>query len=461
MRFCFLILIPFSLIDFTKAQGQIIAPSDTLITRSFIFDTLKVNADTAFTKLHQVVDRKDSLAHKIEQPLDSITQQLEQKKDSLTSKINTKIENSYQYSNLIPDSIKAIEQKIQSKVKPLDNISPPSILLENLNNQLEGIPSLQIISEKTGKIKASAKKWVGLEKIKSLNPTNVDLKQFDQIQNSIANIQNKVKTLPKDKVSQISQFTSSLEQKAIEKTGLKELQQLSGQVDQWKQQSVKHHEQLKQYQDQNFLREQAQAKLLEKAKNHFATHGDKLKEAQEKLAKFKRKYTGELTEEGKPIKQSSLQGKPLSERIVYGGQLQVVPGPPVSVDLSPMLGYQISKHWMVGVGGTYRANFQPEKKYIVRSGEIYGVRAFTEHQIIKGFFMHGAYEMMNTEVNDKLQDSYTREWVEGVLVGVGKNYHISRKIEGRVMILYNLMHQEKTPYPRPWMIRFGFNVTKN
>lgn len=464
MKYFYLILgiTFFMLSSFTKAQSQSIIETDTLIEQNPWLDTISAGMDTIELRLNQIEDRKDSVVQHFTSPLDSLLQTADQKQDSIVNKLNNKaaeIEQKITTDNQVAKQADKLEEKIQSKVEEVENSSIGKVIPAPTDNHLKHLNQVKELSDQADNFRQNSIKRIN--HIKPVEQTKAYLDQAEQLKSKVSAYENKIHTLPEDKINQLKQLPSAMEEKALQVKELEALQTQSQQLEDWKQQYVSQQDQFKQYQDQAYLKEQGQAKLQEKAKNHFAAHADKLKSAQEKLEKFKRKYTGEKTAAGKLIKQSSLQGKPLGERLVWGGQFQALPGTAISVDLSPILGYQLNKLWMIAAGGSYRAELQPNKNYRLRKGETYGIRAFTEHKVFKGFFMHGEYELTNQAMTNNVQDTHTRDWIKGILIGIGNTYHITDKLKGHVTVLYNLAHQEQSPYPRPWMVRFGFTVGEN
>lgn len=95
------------------------------------------------------------------------------------------------------------------------------------------------------------------------------------------------------------------------------------------------------------------------------------------------------------VKCNSLEGRPLSKRLVLGGTFQINHDP-TSLDLSPLLGYRINNKYTLGIGATYRAVLDFEN-YQTKD-QVYGYRGFFQADAVKGFFLHGEYERMNAAV---------------------------------------------------------------
>ncbi|MDN5217554.1 hypothetical protein QQ020_36110, partial [Fulvivirgaceae bacterium BMA12] len=199
------------------------------------------------------------------------------------------------------------------------------------------------------------------------------------------------------------------------------------------------------------------------AKDHFAGQQEKLLAAQSKLTKLKQKMGkfGALNG-GKLKKENEMKGKPLGERLVLGGNFQLHPGDLVSLDISPIVGYRWTKMLRIGLGGTYRTTFDEKEKFLLSDEkEVFGYRGYVEHDVYKGFYVHGEYERLNgTDLSKKNipQDNRANTWRDGALLGLGKSYQIKNKIKGNVMMLYNFLYDDQSHYNKPWNLRFGFEL---
>jgi len=223
-----------------------------------------------------------------------------------------------------------------------------------------------------------------------------------------------------------------------------------------------------QYKDRGKLRKQA----LKKAK---ATNLNTIKKAKEKLdkklskshfsgklklSKLKKKYSRVLdfNDLSSATRRNSLSHLPIKKRFIWGGNLEVNIGDPTTIDFSPTLAYRINKLFSAGIGGNYRANFGEDIEFWEAfDQDVYGYRVFSEYVVVKDFFVHGEYESLNTWIKDANGEKNGREWVNGLLLGIGKNYTVMRQLKGNVMVLYDFIHSSNSPHRHPWVVRFGFN----
>ena len=147
------------------------------------------------------------------------------------------------------------------------------------------------------------------------------------------------------------------------------------------------------------------------------------------------------------------------DRIYFGGGFGAQFGNITYIDISPAIGYMITRQLSGGVGISYRYY---HNKYLDYKTNIYGGRVFIRQNfsVMKlPLFLYAEYENLNYEyVVGQTQDGFItkREWIPGILLGGGLFQQIGNKAGFTVMILYNVIYDEsRTPYNNP-VIRAGF-----
>lgn len=224
--------------------------------------------------------------------------------------------------------------------------------------------------------------------------------------------------------------------------------------------------QFDQYSDKEYLQKEGVSKAVKEASKYLAEHQKELGEAQKQLTKLKKKYSSvpNSNDLSTATKRNSLKGKPFKERMVIGGNFQLVSTEPLIVDISPVLGYKIDKRFTIAVGATYRARLtEYPKNRIPPTGKddlTYGYRTFVDYTFWKGFYAHGEYERMSKEFEISPQtDLYARKWVEAAMLGLGRSYTINQKVKGGVVLMYNfLQNNNEKIYTSPWVFRFGIEL---
>ena len=222
---------------------------------------------------------------------------------------------------------------------------------------------------------------------------------------------------------------------------------------------------LEKYQNTDNLKSAAKELAVEQTRDFFKGHEDKLEGAMSQMTKLKKKYScvPDSRDLSTAIKKNSMKGKPLKERLILGGNFQILRGNPVSLDLSPYLMYRINKIFFTGAGITYRASLGIENNQqtnIVQ--DVYGVNILAQHKIYKGFFGHleGTYMNRPVESTQQSTDMSQSAWSEGLMLGIGKRLRFSQLVNGTIIFTYDFLHNDQSVNPKPWNIRFGFELGK-
>jgi len=197
--------------------------------------------------------------------------------------------------------------------------------------------------------------------------------------------------------------------------------------------------------------------------DYFKKHASKLDKVKNRMTNLKKKYSyvPNASDLKTAKKVNSLEGKPLKKRLVIGGNLQIHPGRTVGIDFNPLLGYKMNKKVSVGLGGTYRGILGRNEQVIPKDQDkVYGGRAFMDYKVLKSFYSHIEYELLNNTVSGKGSgaDTAIKRWSHGLLFGAGRTYRYGPKVNGSVILMYNFLHNTKSPHESPWVVRFGFTL---
>jgi hypothetical protein len=224
---------------------------------------------------------------------------------------------------------------------------------------------------------------------------------------------------------------------------------------------------LKRYQDEQALKTQAQEVAVEQATDYFSEHQDKLSEAQSMMTALKKKYSyvPDSRDLSTAVKATSLKNEPLKKRIKFGLGFQLHQTNPISLDLAPNILYRFSTLFNAGISATYRANLgiENKKSKAPNTGtDVYGISAFAQHKVWKGFFGHAEFEYLSSPDQDfsTPSDHGARRWNQGALLGIGKQMSIAQGLHGQVIFTYDFLHSEHSPNPKAWNLKFGFQLGK-
>lgn len=142
-------------------------------------------------------------------------------------------------------------------------------------------------------------------------------------------------------------------------------------------------------------------------------------------------------------------------RIIVGGGLGLQFGSVTLIDVSPIVGYKVSKRFVPGVGITYQYYKDTRFGYNYETS-IYGGSVFARYYIWQDLFAHAEYQVLSYE---KLNVNFEKERISvpGVLVGGGYRQWIGGSFAATIMVLFNLNETIDSPYENP-IFRIGFQA---
>ena len=350
----------------------------------------------------------------------------------------------------VPDKIKSPVIQAETMGKEVMDKQLP-VSTDEINNKAAGVlnSSLGGQGEKVTELKNEATAYQGY------------YDQYKDYLNHPDSLQAMVEKLANEELEQAAE---KMAEKGQGMMANEQFQQQKALAEEIRNTPEKYQQQLKQYGDQEFLKEEGRQKAKEKAVDFLAQHQDKISGVQKKIGKLKRVYSKveNSNDMSTAIKRNSLKGKPLKDRLFIGGDFQVINLDPFSLDFSPSLGYMFNKNFIMGLGGTYRHTFgEFESRQTAIPENQYAVNAFIRHDVIKGFFAFATYEQSNRELPDLASDESGSAWIPGFMAGVGKAISVHPRIDTSIMLLYNFLHESgQSPYRSPWIFKTGFQLKR-
>lgn len=159
------------------------------------------------------------------------------------------------------------------------------------------------------------------------------------------------------------------------------------------------------------------------------------------------------------------------EKLHYGGNLWLGFFGAFYVDVSPMVGYEITKSGTTaGIGGSfiYQGQFRGQNGQLAA-----GPRIFVRQPVWRSFFVHAEYELMNATENRFYSyfdngipnPNLKRKWEGSPLIGAGFYQGRNRQQGGSfISLMYNLGYpsvgfispQGIGGNNSPFVVRFGF-----
>jgi len=127
----------------------------------------------------------------------------------------------------------------------------------------------------------------------------------------------------------------------------------------------------------------------------------------------------------------------------------------VYLELSPIIGYQVTPMFHVGGRFTYSYSKYTNVYGYKHDYHDLGVSVFARYHFLKFLFLHAEFEELSAQYY--LSDgSKSRRWVPGLFLGGGLYQHMGAAYM-HVAVLFNVLDTQYSPYTNP-IIRIGFGV---
>jgi hypothetical protein len=237
---------------------------------------------------------------------------------------------------------------------------------------------------------------------------------------------------------------------------LKDIQAQKESLDPWKNDHVS----VNQLQDTTYLKALARREAEERALEYLAKHSELLDPIQKNMDRLMKKFSvvPNSNDLGSAIKRSSLKGKGIRERLFLSLNAQVISIEPVSVDISPMVGYKFTSKFILGFGGLYRQTFNQNQ--VSFAPDVFGYKGFMSYEPLNKLFAYTEYARNSPGVN-RSETGAQRIWKDAWLIGAGRRFEVHPKLDMTILIAYNVLKSINDPvYPGRWNVRIGFQVSE-
>lgn len=159
-----------------------------------------------------------------------------------------------------------------------------------------------------------------------------------------------------------------------------------------------------------------------------------------------------------------------SDRLVFGGGLGLQFGTITFIDVSPVIGYKITKRLESGIGITYKyykyndfyKNLTTGEKIDLKSN-MFGGSIYSRYYILENLFAHAEFERLRYNFEDIYESGGQiiredrHDYINSLFVGGGLRQRIFANGSLFIMALWNLTEEPNTPYNNP-VIRMGVLV---
>lgn len=154
-----------------------------------------------------------------------------------------------------------------------------------------------------------------------------------------------------------------------------------------------------------------------------------------------------------------------TDRLVYGGNLQLNFGSFTLIEVSPRVGYRVTDGLITGIGTNfmylrYAQNLSYPGSPAV-DFTIWGGNVFASYNLPMGLplAVQGEYEMLNFDVYDYQTFEYERQWVPAARLGGGYFQPLNNRGGGVYFVaLYDFLWDRNKSLNRgsPWTLRANF-----
>lgn len=216
------------------------------------------------------------------------------------------------------------------------------------------------------------------------------------------------------------------------------------------------------YTDKDKLKTDGKQKVIDQATDQFAKNPETLMAGQAKVSKLLSKYRmfSDSNDLSDAQKHSSMEGKTFFERLVIGGNFNVVSVKPVSLDLSPELGFRFSSKLFTGIGMNYRYTLGDTIRHSwYVSPRNTGFKVFMNYDIARNFYAYGEWNITGVSVGKG--EVAQKQWINNYFLGIGRKFLIHPKVYMTATAVYNLNAKHYNPsYVNRFQIRIGFQLSE-
>lgn len=208
--------------------------------------------------------------------------------------------------------------------------------------------------------------------------------------------------------------------------------------------------------DSTYLKEKAKKWAEDRAMQYLEENSKLLEPVRKKMDLLMKKYSvvPNSLDLKTAIKRSSLSDRTMKQRLYVGGNFQILTIDPVTVDVSPLIGYRINTKSIGGAGGNFRQSFGDSIPGINQN--VLGYKLFASYDIFQNFLAYGEFDR-NVVRSPETREGSKYLWKNAAFLGLGRKLKIHPRVEMTAVFLYNLTYEYGDPvYPRRWNFRIGF-----
>ncbi|HEY3405568.1 MAG TPA: hypothetical protein VGK59_19430 [Ohtaekwangia sp.] len=414
-------------------------------------DSLKPGAAGAQGKL-------DQLEQSVLGRTDSVRQRLDSSISSVQDKVGRKVNDITNGKTAVPDGdIDIPAAQIPGAGLPDKDLPVSGLPATGMDTKLDlpatgnvDLPSVD------SNVKVPDVKLPGTEQLGKVNEVTQQVKGIDGKLGQAEKYEKEIKDLKKDAPEKLETLPDDAEKRLAD---VDAVQKAGGELSKAEQLKAKNMTMVQQYRDKKLIMAEMKRKTANVVNDLFAQNGDKVKTAQDKLAKSKQDAMRIKSVKDIFKKRSSeLDNKHFYQRLVPGITWQLYnTSDMIPVDLALQVGYRFTPSLTAGGGFIYRVGISEDFDHYVKGLDIYGSRGYVDLALTKGFFAHAEFETLKLTPDYMSSPAESGEnRVTGSYFGLGKRFNLSWHLRGNLYGLYRVDYQGELPDVNKVCLRFGF-----
>lgn len=161
------------------------------------------------------------------------------------------------------------------------------------------------------------------------------------------------------------------------------------------------------------------------------------------------------------FKPNTQKTKSFAKRIEYGANIQFSKSStffPSASDIALSVGYKLNDKSVIGVGASYKLGLGKNISNIKLSTEGLSLRTYIDWKLKGNFYISGGYEKNYLiRINTTQQLNNNSPWVQSGLIGISKKYQATKKLKGKIQLMYDFLSNTHIPKTQAIIFRTGFN----
>jgi hypothetical protein len=132
---------------------------------------------------------------------------------------------------------------------------------------------------------------------------------------------------------------------------------------------------------------------------------------------------------------------------------------PSATQIGLSAGYKLNDRSVIGVGMAGSIGWGKSINHIIVSYEGIGARSYCDWKVKGSFWLSAGYEMNYRSAFTRIEQlNILNDWQQSGLIGISKKYQVSKKLKGRLSLLWDYLSYKQIPRTQPIVFRFGYSI---